>query len=134
MLNQFDTRIENKSAFSSQDLESSDIEMEPLQEEDVEPADTRTLPVREFKYGICHKHNRALQPTACQSGTFAGRFVLRCPLFRAYVGNGQRRCWTQELYKGDPNNLPKGVQTMQRNLKRDVRWNLQHGSCSRSTG
>ena len=119
MLNHFDRRIENKSAFSSQDLESSDIDMEPLEEEDVEPADTRTVPVREFKYGICHKHNRALH---------------RCPLFRAYVGHGQRRCWTQELYKGDPKHLPKGVQTMQRNLKRGVRWNLQHGSCSRSTG
>ena len=117
----------------SQDLETSDIEMVPAQEGDLPPAEEHELPARDFKYGICRKHDRALQPTVCKSGKFAGRFVLRCPLFRAYVENGQRMCWTQELYQGDPKELPKGVQKMQRSLKQDLRWNLQHGSSSRAT-
>ena len=108
--------------------------MAPPDEGDVVPADAPVLPPREFKYGICRRHDRALQPTVCKTGKFAGRFVLRCPLFRAYVPNGQRMCWTQELYKGDAKKLPKGVQKMQRDLKQDLRWNLQHGSSSRSTG
>ena len=91
------------------------------------------LPRREFKYGYCEQHRKALQVTVQYSGKHAGEVVARCPLFKQFDECGKRMCWTQKKVLLPPEQLPKAVVQKVKELKEDLRWSLRHGPQTRSS-
>ena len=86
---------------------------------------------KDYKYGLCRVHQKALRVTVGYSGIFAGKPVCRCPLFWDKKMDGKPSCWVQRPWQGAWQDLPKAVRNKVKELKGDLRWSLRHGPGTR---
>ena len=77
-------------------------DIDPIEEVDYSNMPPLPAPVaprfhvaREYKYGFCHVHAKALKPAVAYSGRHAGRVVCRCPHFYFPTDNNGRS-WNTE--------------------------------------
>ena len=86
---------------------------------------------RQFKYGTCPVHHRAMRVTVGYSGIYAGRPCVRCPLFWEKTEDGKPSCWQQGPCRYPMEELPKAIRAKVQELKQDLRWSLRHGPSTR---
>ena len=86
---------------------------------------------RQFKYGTCPVHNRAMRVTVGYSGVYAGRPCVRCPLFWEKTEDGKPSCWQQGPCRVPMEELPRVIRAKVQELKQEIRWSLRHGPSTR---
>ena len=85
-----------------------------------------------YKYGFCADHQRAFKLHLVKTGPNAGRFWCRCELFWHRGSDGRPQCWRGQAYRGPVEALPKSAVRAQERMRRDLRFQLQHGPQTRA--
>lgn len=86
---------------------------------------------RHYKYGYCSAHRKAFKLHLVKSGPNAGLFWCRCEKFWHRGSDGRPECWRGHPYSGAVDDLPRSAVRMQARMRRDLKFQLQHGPQTR---
>lgn len=86
---------------------------------------------RHYKYGYCSAHRKAFKLHLVKSGPNAGLFWCRCEKFWHRGSDGRPECWRGHPYSGAVGDLPRSAVRMQARMRRDLKFQLQHGPQTR---
>ena len=83
---------------------------------------------RGSKYGLCSACGVSRKIHVVKTGRFAGQIWVRCQNFWQRRADNTPVCWHGQQWLGQ---VPPSVLRLQQMLKRDLKWQLQHGPQTR---
>ena len=86
---------------------------------------------KRHKYGYCSDHRKAFKLHLVKTGPHAGLFWCRCEKFWHRGSDGRPECWRGHPYRGAVDALPRSAVRMQARMRRDLKFQLQHGPQTR---